>query len=121
MKSLYINPETNDLEFDSLGELKTVEGKDELIQSLRLLIKTNLKEWFLDPSLGFNYETVFVKKFNEEQISEALIEVIQQEERIDRIETIKIEFDRSSRTLSVFFIAVSKEYGEIPISEVVNL
>ena len=117
MKSLYINP-TGDIEFDARGELKLIGGKDELVQSVRQIIKTNVNEWFLNPSLGFDYSTVFVKKPNEEEITNALIEALTQDERIERVEDIKIEFDRKERNLTVFFTAISN-LGQI--SEVVEV
>ncbi|MBU8908496.1 DUF2634 domain-containing protein [Desertibacillus haloalkaliphilus] len=121
MKSLYINPVTKDIEFDGSGNFRMVDGKDELIQQVRLTIKTNLREWFLNPVLGFDYSTVFVKRPNREEIRSALVEAVDQVEGIDRIENIEIDFDRSKRKLKVFFVAISSEYGEIQDDEVVSV
>lgn len=118
MKTLYLNSE-GDLEFDSNGELKMVSDKDELVQEVRLTIQTNLGEWFLDPELGFDYSTVLVKKPDYELIRGSLTEAILQVERIDRVDTIDFNFDRSERNLSIHFVATSNEYGEIEGTEVI--
>lgn len=118
MKSLYLNGD-GDLEFDSNGELKMVNRKDELIQEVRVTIQTNLGEWFLDPEIGFDYSTVLVKKPDYEMIRSVLTDAIMQVDRIDRVDTIDFNFDRSERNLSIHFVATSNEYGEIEGTEVI--
>lgn len=120
MKSFYINPETDDLEFDRAGKLVMVDGNEELRQSVRLLISTNLNEWFLDPTLGFDFSTVLVKRPNDELIAGALFQALEQEPRIVRVENIQTDFDGVSRTLRVSFVAVSEQGEEIEINEVIG-
>ncbi|MCM3488771.1 DUF2634 domain-containing protein [Alkalihalophilus marmarensis] len=118
MKTLYLNRD-GDLEFDSNGELKVVTEKDELIQEVRMMIQTNIGEWFLDPELGFDHSTVLVKQPDYEVIRGTITESILKVERVDRVDKIEFEFDRTNRTLSIHFVAISDDYGEIESTEVI--
>lgn len=116
-KSPLINDNTNDITLEN-GDIKLVSGIDELIQEVKTVIKTNVHEWFLDPTHGFDYTTVWRKKPTDEEITQALFNAIEQIERIDRIENIRIDFDRRERTLSVFFVAVAINGERVEGSEV---
>ena len=119
MKSLFINPLTDDIEFDDKGELVMIEGTDELVQEVTTVLKTNINEWFLDPSHGFNYQTLWKKKPNNDEISQALYDAIDQVDRIDRVEEVKTDFNREARRLSVHFVCVAENGDRIEGSEVI--
>ena len=39
MKNLYINPATNDIELDGQNSFKMVEGDDEIVQAVAVILK----------------------------------------------------------------------------------
>lgn len=117
MKSLRLNNE-GDLVMEN-GELQTISSKDELVQCVRQLLRINIGEWFLDPSMGFDQFSILgEKRINEEDIREALVYTIEQESRIDSIESINIEFDNRTRELHISFIAIAQG-EEIEVQEVI--
>lgn len=112
MKSFYINPATNDLELDGHNEIKTVEGDEELLQSVRIILTTNLKEWFLNPQHGFDRFAVLGKRVERDRVFDALYQAILQDERINRINDVKMDIDREKRKIKVDFSFTKKEDGE---------
>lgn len=121
MKSLYINPLTDDIEFDEKGELVMVEGADELVQEVTTVLKTNINEWFLDPAHGFNYQTLWRKKPNNDEISQALYDAIDQVDRIDRVEEVRADFNRETRQLSIHFACIATNGEQIEGNEVITV
>lgn len=117
MKSLLLD-DTGDLVMEN-GELQFVSGKDEIVQCVRQLIRTNLEEWFLNPAMGFNQSVVLgQKRVNIVDVREALVYTIEQEPRIDNVESINIEFDNKTRELHISFIAIAQG-EEIEVQEVI--
>ncbi len=112
MKSFYINPETNDIELDGSNEIKMVEGDEELIQSVRLIITTNLGEWFLNPEHGFDRFAVLGKQIERDVVIDSLYQAILQEERVSRVENVTMEIDKENRKLNISF-AFFKQNGDL--------
>lgn len=109
MKTFYINPDTNDLEFDGSNNLKYIDGDGELMQSVRLLIQTNLGEWFLNPEFGFDRSVILGRKYDPNVITDELYAAILQEERIAAVESINLDFNRSTRKLKIDFVLVKQD------------
>ncbi|GAK01517.1 hypothetical protein [Geomicrobium sp. JCM 19055] len=118
MKSLALD-DTGDLVIKN-GNITMVDEDQELIQSLRLLLRTNVDEWFLDPSIGLYHAEFRGKRADEEDMTAALEEAIEQEPRIDRIKSISFEYDRPRRKVSVFFIAIKTDGEPLEVSEVME-
>ena len=100
------------------GQLQEIEGLDELVQRFRQLFRTNKGEWFLSPEEGLDRSVLFQKIPDEEEIRLALEDVAEQIEEIERIQDIEIDFERSRRELTVFFVAVLETGEEIEMEEV---
>lgn len=113
MQSLYINPATNDLEFDGQNALKMVDGDDELLQSIREILRTNTGEWFLNLQHGLNRFGILGKKFDRERSIDIIYKAIYQESRIKTVNSIDLDYDRQARTLTVKFTAVKKDGNTI--------
>lgn len=117
MKSLKLD-DTGDLVMEN-NELVFINGVDEIKQCLRQILRTNINEWFLDPTLGFDRYTVLGQKtFNEEDVREALVNAIEQEPRIETVENIEINFDDRKRELHIRFVAIA-DGEEIEFEDVI--
>lgn len=107
MKTFYIDL-TGDLVLDGQNNLKMVEGTDEIVQSIRLTVTTNINEFFLNPTFGFDrFSTLGSKKNNTDEIQEALIEAILQDERLESVESIDFTF--IDRKVTVNFVVKTKD------------
>ncbi len=104
MKTFKLN-ESGDLEFDGQNSIRMVEGPDEKIQSVRLLISTNQGEWFLNTGHGLDYFVMLGQKWpaNEEEIRAAFIEAFQQEPRVEEVLSLEFQYKRKERRLKVAF------------------
>ncbi|MCE5168534.1 DUF2634 domain-containing protein [Paenibacillus profundus] len=99
------------------GELKMVSGQEEIAQAARVILGTNLNEWFLDPDAGTNYDVLLQKQPNEDAIREVVYTALEQVEQIRKVETLDIRFDRENRMLYISFTATAVD-GEKVESEV---
>ncbi len=117
MKTLLLN-DTGDLEFDGQNNLRTVEGPDEKLQSVRLLLGTNTGEWFLNLLHGLSYFELLGQKPSEELIRAAFLEAFEQEPRIEEVLELSFEFDRAQRHITVYF-RVRMDGEEIEGEEVI--
>lgn len=106
MKSFKIDPKTGDIMFDGQNNIIMVEEDDDIIQCVERAITTNLGEWFLNPLMGFARFEVLGQKHDPDHETELLYAVILQEDRIESIEDLKIDFDRSSRELTVQVVLI---------------
>ena len=104
MKTFLLN-ESGDLEFDGSRNIRMVDGADEKIQSVRLLIATNTGEWFLNTDFGMDYFAILGQKWPDakEEIRAAFMEAFEQEERIDEVLSLSFEYMREERKLKVNF------------------
>lgn len=103
MRTFYINPATNDLELDGSNNFKMVEGDEEILQSVRLTIQTNINEWFLNPDFGFDRYMIQGKKIDEDLATDAIYEAILQDDRIEIVDDLTFNFDHSTRKLKIEF------------------
>ena len=104
MKTFLLN-ESGDLEFDGSRNIRMVDGADEKIQSVRLLIATNTGEWFLNTEHGLDYFVFLGQKWpdSEEETRAAFMEAFEQEPRIEEVLSLSFEFLREERKLKVKF------------------
>ena len=110
MKSFYFNHESGDTQLNELNNIEEVTGKMELEQSLWMRIKTNRGEWMFDKNFGYPWLELFRKKAESEEFKEALIETVNQEERVQEVVTAEVELiDRENRKLYLHFKAKTTE------------
>jgi len=104
MKTFLLN-EQGDLELDGSRNIKMVEGAQEKVQSVRLLISTAMGEWFLNTRHGLDYWAFLGRKWpdGEEETRAALMEAFEQEPRIEEVLSLNLEFLREERKLKVRF------------------
>ena len=90
------------------GKQKTIDKKDELLQSLKNRLLTRKGEYFLDIDYGLDYENIFPisTKFVDDEIKKMSIrECLFQDERIISIESIDIKHNQ--RQTDIKFKAIS--------------
>lgn len=111
MRSFYIDPSTGDIAMDGQNNMRMVEDDDELVQCIGLTVKTNKKEWFLNPDHGFNRSVVQRKRFDQAEVNVELYDAVLQEDRVDTIEDVAFDYDKINRHLKVDF-SFKKQSGE---------
>lgn len=109
--------ETGDIVI-AADEMQMLSGKDEVVQSVRIVLGTNLNEWFLDPEAGADYDVLLQKKPNEEAVRAAVFAALEQIEQIQKVDSIVIRFERENRMLYITFSATATD-GEKIESEVI--
>lgn len=87
------------------GDFQFITGKDEVIQQLKQILKTNKKEWFFNPDYGISYENLQQKKINEDLIKSVIKEGFDQCSEDITIESIEIGYKKEYRLLYVEFKA----------------
>ena len=103
MRSFYLNQATNDIEFDGLNNYMMVDGEDEKVQAVRLLLGTRAGEWFLNTLHGFAYDKIQVKAPSDELIRAEVLKCLRQEPRISEVIDLQITLDRARRSLGISF------------------
>lgn len=93
----------DDLVFDGQGNLLMVEGREEEAQSIERLLTTRVKEFFLNPAMGFDYSVLGSKSPDYNAIRLALIDCITQDKRVLSVTGITFNLDNETRQLSVNF------------------
>jgi len=86
---------------DGQKSFRMVEGVDEAAQAIRVLLSTNTGEWFLNRAHGLDYSVIQVKNPQMQEIRLALQEALDQEQRVENIENIELEFDERERKLKI--------------------
>lgn len=87
-----------DLSFSN-GELTMIDGLDEIAQSLSIIIQTRLGEFYLDETVGTNWDALLTKGFDENAAHDAIVEALMEDDRVEQV--TDIEFSISGRILSV--------------------
>lgn len=73
------------------GDFQFINGKDEVVQQIKQILKTNKGEWF-DKDYGISYEALQQKKINEDLIKSVIQEGISQCSDDITIESIEIGY-----------------------------
>lgn len=83
------------------GDFQFISGKDEVIQQIKQILKTNKKEWYFNSNYGISYENLRQKKINEDLIKSVIKEGFDQCSEDITIESIEIGFKKSLRLLYI--------------------
>ena len=116
MKTLKLN-DSGDLEFDGINNLRMVDGVEEVRQRLRLTIKTNRGEWFLNKRFGYPWFGLLSENKPETEYRKELIKVLNNDPAVDEIVEINLNRILEERKLTVNFRA--KIDGEVITESVV--
>lgn len=105
MKALKIDESLNDLVMEN-GTFVWIEGKEEVVQEIRSVLKTVLGDWFLNPEFGTDYFAVLGEKYDREIAIQIIYEAIDQVERVDEVESIDIKYDNRERILDIHYVVI---------------
>lgn len=83
------------------GDFQFINGKDEVVQQIKQILKTNKKEWYFNSDYGISYENLQQKKINEDLIKSVVKEGFDQCSEDITIESIEIGFKKSLRLLYI--------------------
>lgn len=112
MNDIYLDPITHDLSVTNL-DLHIVEGADRVRQNLVVKLRLWTNEWFLDMEAGTPYlERVLGKQITLNAANAALRKAILEVADVKSITSLRMNFSRSDRKLTVSF-ECDTEYGLI--------
>ncbi|MBD8498365.1 DUF2634 domain-containing protein [Paenibacillus arenosi] len=97
------------------GNVKWVEGREELAQAVRVRLGTRLGESFFTPEMGIDHELLIGQPFDEDQMREIVLEALADEERISSVDEINIQYDKASRTADIHVAMTSIEGEEVEV------
>ncbi|WPZ17783.1 DUF2634 domain-containing protein [Geobacillus subterraneus] len=92
-----------DLVFEN-GDVVMVDGDEEMVQSLTVILRTRKGEWFLNEQFGLDFSPFLTKKFDEVLATDAIAEAAAQEERIQQVEHVSFRREGRSLTVNATFI-----------------
>lgn len=100
----------HDLVIASNGDIQLLDGARRVAQQIKVTLLAFLGEWFLDTSFGVPYlEEIMVKNPRWSTVNAVLRARIIDVPSVIRIRTLRLEFDRARRSLSVTFDAETSE------------
>ena len=100
------------------GDLRLLEGDEAIAQSLRIGLRFFLAEWFLDLRIGVPYfQEILGEKQREPVLRSIFREAILITPGIVSLTGLSIDYDPSSRILTVEFSAQTQDGGTIDFSE----
>lgn len=100
------------------GELLLTDEKEDIAQSIRILLQSREGEFVLEESMGLAYENIFDKNPNFDYIEQDITEAIEQDDRVSSVDKVDFDFDSATRLLKVTIKATSKKEEEIELEEV---
>jgi len=116
---IYINPDTNDLELDENGDLRLVGGDQyvaelgqtssnaELVaQRIRWRLLTIKGEWFLDTTIGPDWNgVILVRNYDLGAVRAEILAALYSVDGVANVEELNLSVDSMTRELAVDFIA----------------
>lgn len=121
MKSIFINKDTRDFEFNNLNRFELVTNKEEIKQRIWIRLGINKGEWFLNTNLGIPWHDLLDNNATPEQIRAEVQKALEHEEYIKSIDYVRIEeIDKENRKLKLSFSVVT-DLGEIESTEEVAI
>jgi hypothetical protein len=102
---LLLDQETNDLVINEFGDLVLVTGPDQALQAIAYQLRTQLGEWFLDETVGVDYQgLVLVKNPDLGVIRTEFLRALLYVPEVLRVR--RLELEQTGRTLVVSFEAI---------------
>lgn len=93
--------ENNDLDFDE-DDLTIVDGDDEIIQSLGIILRTRQGEFFDDEEMGLDTSNLLGRDYDEDiGISDIIQALEEQDSRVADVDVNDLDVDDESRNLSI--------------------
>jgi hypothetical protein len=100
----------HDLEIGDDGDLILVEDLDSIVQHLTIRLQFFLGEWFLDERIGFPYFEEVLRKAPDLNVVRSLFrDAILTTPGVLAVTELNLDYDGTTRTLSVSFRAATTE------------
>ncbi len=113
-----IDENTHDLVVRDGDLALTCDLQTQVRQALKILLRTLLGEWFLDERIGIPYFTqILGQKPSKLALTSIFRNAIKQTEGVDSIARLDVNFDSSSRTVSIDFEIILKDGNRLSLSE----
>lgn len=112
--ALKIDEQSNDLEFDENGIMRTIYGNDTIAQNVRMALTAWKNEFFPTPEHGTDYKKFFSEESGEEERMEVVRDAVLQEDEVAQIEKVEINSEGKRK------IYVSFE-GRLPDGTVISM
>lgn len=117
---LALDPATNDLIFDAAGDLVLCDGVDLAAQSIRLVLLTQVGEWWADTTQGIDWVgEVFVKDPRLDVIRALIADQILSVPGVVAVGEITIDIDPTTRAATITLQATAENgaliQGEITV------
>lgn len=90
------------------GEMQMVDGTEETCQCVERALTTRQSEFFLDTEHGLNHEEFKKKNFSSEIIKMEVVETVLQEEMVEKVSNIEMDYDKLNRSAKIKFAGVLK-------------
>jgi len=87
------------------GDFQFISGKDEVVQQIKQILKTNKGEWFRNEDYGILYENLQQRHINEDLVKDVVRDGLSQCSEDMTIESIEIGYKKEYRLLYVEFKA----------------
>lgn len=113
VKNFYIDQESNDILIDGNGNFKVISGKDEIAQQINRTLTTRQGEWFLNTDFGLNWNIVFAKPYNEQQVKGEIQRAILAVDGVAEVTQLRLNFNSLTRRLNADFIAITEQNDTI--------
>jgi len=109
---LKLDPATGDLALGADGGLQFATGIDGVAQLVKIRLLLFKEEWFLNLDAGIPYyEEILGEKFSDTVLRRRLAEAITSTPGVVEIVTLGIDFDASTRVISVTW-AIRCQFGD---------
>ena len=87
------------------GDFQFISGKDEVVQQIKQILKTNNGEWFRNEDYGILYENLQQRHINEDLVKDVVRDGLSQCSEDITIESIEVGYNKEYRLLYVEFKA----------------
>lgn len=103
MKSVYLD-ENGDVEFDVNGNLKLINGVEEILQRNKIALSINEGEWIFNINLGIPWVKFMQDKNRDFEDYERELKLeLDKDKDIDQIDDVTSSYDREKRLLKLKF------------------
>lgn len=102
MKSFYLK-DNGDLMINKLNEIEMIDKESEVRQRNKITLKTAKGEWFLNINFGVDWNNLLGDKdISNEDIKQAILNELEKDDAIEKVNNIELDFDNMNRTLDIY-------------------
>lgn len=100
--------------FDGQNSLVMAEGDIELMQCIQQTITTQLREWFLNPNIGWDRFNTLGRKPNEERtVNDIIAAILNSESRVASVDDVSVTFDVPGRWAKIRYTVTKQDEEQL--------